>query len=73
MNFIIGLPKIRYRHDSIFMVVDRLTKLLHFILINTIYNAHIIAKKFMKEIFRLHRFLESIFSNRENKFKSNVW
>ena len=37
MDFIIGLPNTSQKHDSIWVIVDRLTKTAHFIPVNTIY------------------------------------
>lgn len=50
MDFIIGIPKLKYHHDSIFMMVDKLTKVPQFIVGNTIDDAVIITKKIIKEI-----------------------
>lgn len=54
MDFIVGLPMTSRRHDSIFVVVDMLTKTAHFIPIKTTYKAPEIAKVFIDEIMRLH-------------------
>lgn len=73
MDFIIGLPKTKYQHDSIFIIVDRLTKVAHFILGNTTNDIVIVAKRFVKDISHLHGFLESIISNMDSKFTSTFW
>lgn len=72
MNFIIGLPKTRFQHDAILVVVDKLTNA-HFIPENVIDDASIIAQKFVKEIVRLNRFLEIVISNRDSRFTSEFW
>jgi hypothetical protein len=38
MDFIVGLPLTVYKYNSIWVIVDRLTKSAHFILVNTNYN-----------------------------------
>lgn len=54
MDFIVGLPMTSRRHDSIFVVVDTLTKSAHFIRVKTTYKAPKIARVFIDEIMRLH-------------------
>ncbi|KAH0716668.1 hypothetical protein KY290_012930 [Solanum tuberosum] len=54
MDFVVGLPKTLGKFDSIWLVVDRLTKSAHFILIRIDYNAEQLAKVYVKEIMRLH-------------------
>ena len=53
-DFIIGLLKIFKHHDSIMVVVDNLSKVVHFIPIKSTYKVVNIADIFMKEISRLH-------------------
>ena len=71
MDFIIGLPMTVRKHDSIMVLVDKLTRESHFIPIKSTYKADAIANIFMKEIFRLHGFPEAIISDRDTKFTSN--
>ena len=59
------------QHDSIMVVVEKLTKEAHFILVNTTHKIDDIAKIFMKEIFKLHGLLKVIVSDRDVKFTSN--
>ena len=54
MDFIIRLPITRGGYDSIYVVVDRLTKLAHFFPMRMTDTALNVAKLFVKEIFRLH-------------------
>lgn len=70
MDFIVGLPKIGFHHESIFVVIDWLTKVAHFITRNTTKDAIIIAHKFIKEIFRLHGFPKNIILYHDSKFTS---
>ena len=53
------------------MVVDRLTKLRHYIACYTVDGAEDIARLFVKNIFRLHGCLLDIVSNRDAKFMSD--
>ena len=68
MEFIVGLPMTSRRHDSIFVVVDTLTKSAHFILVKTTYKALEIARDFINEIMRLHGVPRKIISDRETLF-----
>ena len=54
MDFIIGFPMTWRQHDSIMVLVDKLTKAAHFILVKSTHKTDDIAKIFMKEIFKLH-------------------
>ena len=72
MDFITGLPKVHGK-DSIYVVVDRLTKFAHFFPVSTEYKAPQIAKIFFKEIFRLHGLPKIIVSDRDSKFLSKFW
>jgi hypothetical protein len=38
MDFIVGLPLTAHKFNSIWVIIDRLTKFAHFILVNTNYN-----------------------------------
>ena len=43
MDFIVGLPKAQNGHDSIWVIVDRLTKVAHFILVRADYKGNKLA------------------------------
>ena len=63
IDFIVGLPLTARRHDSIFVVVDTLTKSAHFIPMCTMYQAPNIARVFISEIVRLHGMPKNIISD----------
>jgi hypothetical protein len=54
MDFIDGLPRTRASYDSIWVVVDRLTKSAHFIPVKTNYNSAVLAELYMSWIGCLH-------------------
>jgi hypothetical protein len=54
MEFIVGFPLSIRRNDSIFVVVDTLTKSEHFIPMHTTYQVPYIARGFFNAIVRLH-------------------
>jgi hypothetical protein len=50
MNFITGLPRTSKLHDSIMVVVDKLTKAAHFIPLKTTHKVANVADIFIKEV-----------------------
>ena len=57
MDLIIGLPFTHRQHDSIWVIVDRMTKSARFLAVNTIDSAEDYVKLYINEIMRLHGFL----------------
>ena len=73
MDFITGFRMTMRQHDSIMVVVDKLTKSTHFIPVKSTYKTDAIAKIFMKDIFILHGLHKAIVSDGDPKFTSNFW
>jgi hypothetical protein len=73
MDFIVGLPLMARRHDSIFMVVDTLTKSALFIPMCMMYQASEITMFFVSEIVRLHGVPKRIISDRGYVFTGQFW
>ena len=65
MDFITGIPKVAGNFDSIFVVVDKLTKVAHLIPTRTTASASDIAQLFVKEVVRLHGIPARIISETE--------
>jgi hypothetical protein len=73
MNFIVGLPKTQRGHDSIWVIVDRLSKVAHFIPVKTIYMSSKLAELYIARIVCLHRVPKKIVSDQGTQFTSKFW
>jgi hypothetical protein len=73
MDFITGLPRTPKGYDSIWVIVDILTKVAHFILVKTTYKGSQLAELYMARIVSLHGVPKKIISDRELQFTSRFW
>nr|GFD24326.1 hypothetical protein [Tanacetum cinerariifolium] len=68
-----GLLPTQRRHDAIWVVVDRLTKSVHFLPIPKDYSVSRLAEIFQQEMVRLHGTPSAIVSDRDPRFASRFW
>ena len=73
MYFVTGLPRSQGGHDTIWVIVDRLTKTAHFNPIRTDYKVSTLCKLYIDRIIKLHEIPTSIVSDRDTRFTSKFW
>jgi hypothetical protein len=73
MDFIMGLPRTQLGYDSIWVIMDRLTKVAHFIPIKTTYSGPQLVELYMSRIACLHGVLKKIVSDRGTQFTLKFW
>jgi transposase InsO family protein len=73
MDFITGLPRTQVEYDSIWVIVDCLTKVAHFIPVKTTYSGAKLAELYMSRIVCLHGVPKKIMSSRGSQFTSKFW
>ncbi|GJZ81975.1 reverse transcriptase domain-containing protein [Tanacetum coccineum] len=73
MVFITKLPKTSSGHDTIWVIIDRLTKSAHFIPTRETYNIETLTRLYIKEIVSRHGVPISIISDLNSHFTSRFW
>jgi hypothetical protein len=73
MDFIVGLPLTARKCNSIWVILNRLTKFAHFIPVNTNYNIQKYAENYIARVLCLHSVLKMIISDRGSQFVARFW
>ncbi|GKC41811.1 putative reverse transcriptase domain-containing protein [Tanacetum coccineum] len=73
MDFITKLPRTSSGHDSIWVIVDRLTKSAHFLAVREDFKTKKLARLYINEIVARHGVPVSIISDRDSYFTSRFW
>jgi hypothetical protein len=73
MDFVVGLPRTQRGHGAAWVIVDRLTKVAHFILVREDYRAPKLMDLYIEHILRLHGVPRSIVLDRGTQFTAYFW
>jgi len=73
MDVITGFPKVVNKHDSIMVILDRLTKVAHFILVKSTFSTSYVGQVFIIDVVRIHGVPKKIVSDKDAKFTSKFW
>jgi hypothetical protein len=73
MDFVVGLPRTPKGNDSVWVIVDRLTKVAHFVPVKVTFGTERLANLYVEQILRLHGAPKSIVSDRGPQFVAKFW
>ena len=73
MDFVTHFPQTQRRHDAVWILVDRLTKSAHFLVVQMTFTLEEFFRLYIQEIVRLHGVPVSIISERDPRFTTHFW
>ena len=73
MDFMTHFPRTPWRHDAVWVIVYRLTKSAHFLVVRMTFTLEEFYRLYIREIVRLHGVLVSIVSDRDLRFTTHFW
>jgi hypothetical protein len=73
VDLVVGLSLTSHRHNAILVIVDKLTKSAHFILVRDTYDVTDVERVFVSEVICFHRIPKKIISDRDSRFTSRFW
>ena len=73
MDFVTHFPWTQWRHDAVWVIVDRLTKSAHFLAMRMTFTLEEFCQLYIREIVQLHGMLVSIVSDRDPRFTVHFW
>ena len=73
MDFVTHLPRTSYGHDAVWVIMDRLTKSAHFLVVQMTFTFEEFNKLYILEIVQLYGVSVSIISDRDPRFTAQFW
>ena len=73
MDFVTHLPRTQQKHDAVWVIVDRLTKSAHFLVVRMTFALERFCRLYIREIVRLHGVPVSIVSDKDPRFTAHFW
>ena len=73
MDFVTHLPRTPWRHDAVWVIVDWITKLAHFLVLRMTFTLEEFSRLYIQEIVRLHGVPVSRVSDRDPRFTTHFW
>ena len=73
MDFVTALPHNSKENNTVWVVIDCLTKSVHFIPFRVGHSTKLLEDKYMREVVRLHGVSLSIMSDRDTRFRLHFW
>ena len=73
MDFVTHMPRTSRKHDAVWVIVDRLTKSTHFLVVRITFTLEEFYRLYIREIIRLHGVTVSIVSYQDPRFTTHFW